>query len=239
MASRKRTFRSKAFGSELNDCLWNIQEWNLDIRQFAIYLTGETMAYDADDDWDKREEPGVEYQMSARLIKNLHVLSDLDSKRQILIHMKTNGGDWYEGMAIYDAIKFAPNPIVILNYTHARSMSSIIFQAAKKRIMMPHATFMFHEGTMAISGTWKTVVSNMDFAKKDNPVMLEIYANRMKEKGKFSKLPKADIKKMLQSLMDKKEDVFLTAQQTVEWGLADGIFEGDWQGLRKLTNKSA
>lgn len=233
--TRKRTFRSKAFSTTLNDCIWGVQEWNLDIRQFAIYLTGEVIGYSVGDDWASREEPGVEYQMSARLIKNLQILADLDPNRQILIHMKTNGGDWYEGMAIYDAIKFAPNPIVILNYTHARSMSSIIFQAANKRIMMPHASFMFHEGTLAMSGSYKSVMSNVEASKRDNPIMLEIYTNRMKEKGKFSKLPKKDIKEMLQGLMDKKEDVFLTAQQTVEWGLADAVFEGDWQGLRKLT----
>lgn len=232
MADRKKTFRLKAFGTTLNDCIWGIQEWNLDIRQFAIYLTGEAMQYDADDDEDKRDEPGVEYQMSARLIKNLQTLANLDPKRPILIHMKTNGGDWNEGLAIYDAIRFAPNPVVILNYTHARSMSSIIFQAPNRRIMMPHATFMFHEGTMSVSGTTKGVFSNVDFARGDTLAMLEIYANRMKEKGKYSKWSKPAIKRMLQGLMDKKEDVFLTAEETVEWGLGDAIFDGNWQELR-------
>lgn len=83
------------------------------------------------------------------------------------------------------------------------------------------------------AGTLKGVMTNVEWAKRDNPVMLDIYANRMKEKGQFSKLPKKDIKKKLQDLMDKKEDVYLTPQQTVEWGLADAIFEGDWQRLRK------
>ena len=233
----KKSFRSRMFGTEMHESVFGVQEWNLDIRQFALYLTGETMQYDAGDDWDKREEPGVEYQMSARLIKNLHILADIDPKRPVLIHMKTNGGDWNEGMAIYDAIKYSPNPIVILNYTHARSMSSIIFQAASRRIMMPHSNFMFHEGTMGVSGTWKNVVSNVEFAKKDNPIMLEIYTNKMKERGRYSKTNKTDIKKMLQGLMDQKEDVYLTAQQAVDWGLADAVFDGDWQKLRQRLRK--
>ena len=102
---------------------------------------------------------------------------------------------------------------------------------------MPHSNFMLHEGTMTISGTWKTVVSGVNFAKKDNPVMLEIYTNRMKEKGRYSKLTKANIKKLLQDIMNKKEDVYLTAQQTVDWGLADSIFDGDWQKLRQRLRK--
>ncbi len=222
----------KVRGTSLFDCVWAAQEWNLDVRQFAIYLTGETMAYDADDDWTNRDEPGVEYQMASRLVKNLRTLADLDPKRPILIHMKTNGGDWNEGMAIYDAIRLASNPVTILNYTHARSMSSIIFQAADRRIMMPHATFMFHEGTMAVSGTWKSVVSAVDFAKGDNTEMLNIYIKRMKEGGKYARRSRAEIERMMKDLMNKKEEVYLLAQPTVEWGLADGIFDGNWDGLR-------
>src|SRR3989338_4026679 len=201
--TRKRTFRSKAFGTELNDCIFGVQEWNLDIRQFAIYLTGEAMDYDADDQWDKREEPGVEYQMSARFIKNLQILADIDPKRPILIHMKTNGGDWNEGMAIFDVIKFAQNPIVMLNYTHARSMSSIFFQAARKRVLMPNSNFMFHEGTIAYSGTSKQFYSYAEFSKRDNEVMKEIYASRMKERGIHSKKTKKEIKALIQECMDR------------------------------------
>ena len=237
VTSRKRSFKPRMFGTEMYESIFGVQEWNIDIRQFAIYLTGEVMDYDADDSWDKREEPGVEYQMSARLIKNLNILADIDPKRPILIHMKTNGGDWSEGMAIYDALRFAQNPVVILNYTHARSMSSIIFQAVNKRIMMPNSSFMFHEGNMSVSGTWKSFFSNAEWAKRDGPVMLEIYANRMKEKGIHSKKSKKDIKEMLQEMMNRKEDVFLTPKETVNWGLADEIFDGNWQKIRQRLKK--
>ncbi len=237
MSQSRKSFKSRMFGTEMHESIYAVQEWNLDVRQFAIYLTGEKMEYDADDEWDNREEPGVEYQMSARLIKNLHILADIDSKRPILIHMKTDGGDWSEGMAIYDTIRFAQNPIVILNYTHARSMSSIIFQAANKRVMMPNSSFMFHEGTIAVSGTWKTSHSTMKWAERDNPNMLEIYASRMKEKGIYSKKPKRYIKEILQSQMDKKEDVYLSPRDTVSWGLADEIFDGNWQKLRQRLKK--
>jgi len=232
MYRRRKIPGPKARSMSFYDSVWAIQEWNLDLRQFAIYLTGETITYGAEDDWDGRAEPGVEYQMSARLIKNLQILSGLDPKRPILIHMKTNGGDWNEGMAIYDAIRHTPNPVTILNYTHARSMSSIILQAADRRIMMPHSTFMFHEGTMGVSGTWKSVVSAVEFAKGDNEEMLDIYVGRMKESGKYAKRSKADIKKMMQGLMNRKEEVYMLAKLTVEWGLADGIFDGNWDGLR-------
>jgi ATP-dependent protease ClpP protease subunit len=226
---------SKRVNSALHDSIRAIQDWNINVRQFVIYLVGEAKDYNDDD--VNLSEPGVEYQMSSRLIKNLHILSDLDPSRPILIHMKTCGGDWMEGMAIYDAIKFAPNPIVVLNYTHARSMSSIILQAADRRVMMPHSHFMFHDGTLTVSGTYKGAITNAEWSKKEHPAMLEIYAARMKEKGKFSKISKEDIKKMLEDLMNKKEDVFLTSQEAVSWGLADSIFDGNWNKLTKYFRK--
>ena len=43
-------------------------------------------------------------------------------------------------MAIFDAIKICRSHVTILVYGQAESMSSIILQAADKRIMMPNST---------------------------------------------------------------------------------------------------
>ncbi|MBI2062556.1 MAG: ATP-dependent Clp protease proteolytic subunit [Candidatus Yanofskybacteria bacterium] len=224
----------KRVSSALHEAIRAIHDWNLDVRQFAIHLTGEPRDYD---DNELPDEPGVEYQMSARFIKNLQILADQDSNKPILVHMKTCGGSWTEGMAIHDAIFHAPNPIIILNYTHARSMSSIIFQAADRRVMMPHSYFMFHDGTLKLSGTYRGTLSNADWSKKEHLVMVDIYANRMKERGKFSKKTKEEIKEMLERQMNLKEDVFLTAQEAVSWGLADSIFDGNWSKLTKYIRR--
>ncbi|MBI2627159.1 MAG: ATP-dependent Clp protease proteolytic subunit [Parcubacteria group bacterium] len=230
----KTLAKTKRYGDVLKDHLFSVHEWSLDIEKFAIYLIGEPMEYSPND--QTRLEPGVEYLMANRFIKNLQILSNLDSQKAILIHMKTCGGEWAEGMAIYDAIRTCPNRVTILSYTHSRSMSSIIFQAADKRVMMPHSYFLFHEGTLSISGTYKQVLSIAEFEKKIGPTMLNIYVEKMKEKGKYKKLDKKSIHEMLQGYMNRKEDVFLTAREAVEWGLADEIFSGNWENLRRFSN---
>ena len=179
------------------------------------------------------DEPGIEYVISKRFIKNINLCMRTNPGKPILIHMKTCGGLWEEGMAIYDAIKACPSPITILNYTHARSMSSIIFQAADKRVMMPHSHFMFHDGTYSIEGTIKQVRSSIDFDKKNEEVMLDIYAEKMNEKGEMSGKGIMKIKKWLREQMDKKEDVFILADKTVDMGLADEVFDYDWSSLTK------
>lgn len=231
---KKKAVRAKVYGIGHHDSHWELQEWHLDIRQFHIYLIGEDVNYHSGD--TDRKEPGVEYKMSARLIKNLQILSQIDPRRPILIHMKTCGGDWQEGMAIYDAIWACPNPIAILSYTHARSMSSIILQAADRRVLMPHSYFLIHEGTLGAIGTAKSVHSFVDWDNRIvRPTMLNIYTERLKQKGKFQRRAPERIKEMLQEEMDKKEDVYLTAQEAVEWGFADDVFNRNWPALTKFS----
>ncbi len=213
-----------------DDPIFQIHTFNIDLKANHIYLTG------ADEYVHHEEsgEPGVEYCMASKFIKNLNILMR-KSPDPILVHMKTCGGDWDEGMAIYDTIKACPNRVTILNYMHARSMSSIIFQAADKRVMMPNSSFMFHDGTMEYDGTVKQYLTEAEQLIKSREVMLDIYIVSMQDKGKMSEHPRAKIKRWLVDQMNKKEDVFLSAEEAVDYGFADEIFGQsgtyDWKKL--------
>lgn len=202
--------------------------YDVDYNQRIIYLMGIEQ-----DPPEEHYEPGIEYRIANRFVRNINFLSSIDPEKPILICMKSNGGYVEEGMAIYDAIKAAPMPVTILNYTHARSMTSLIFQAANKRVMMPHSTFMFHQGTIGLGGTAKQVYSTIDFDKRfHDEIMYDIYVSAMKgsSHGKARTWTPEKIRKWLTDQMDKKEDVYLTAEEAVEWGFADEIFSG-WPGL--------
>lgn len=201
-----------------------IFDYGLDTEHFGIYLQGvEDNTYV---DPEEVMEPGVEFRMANRFIRGLDVLSGMDPHTPITVSMKTCGGMWEEGMAIYDALMACSNPITIVNYTWARSMSSIIFQAANKRVMMPHSTFTFHEGTYATHGTVKQVKTDMKFSERTVDQMIDIYVDAMKRGGKAQKWSRERIRNWIVSEMDHKEDVNFTAEQAIEWGFADEIFDG-------------
>lgn len=219
----------KRFGIE--DHVWFIHEFGIDLDKNEIFLAGENQ-------WDEEGmEPGVEHIMATRFIKNLNILSTrIPSEEGILIHLKTCGGIWEEGMAIYDSISLCANYITMLNYTHARSMSSLIFLAGDYKVMMPNSCFMFHDGTYSDSGTVKQVSSGLKFYENAGQAMLDIYVDTLikAQNGKFFEDSPKTVRTYLRKLMDKKEDVFLTADEAVEWGFADEIFDGDWT---RLSNK--
>lgn len=230
------------YAHSIMDYMYHLHEYNVDAECNHIYLFGEEF----DADVEPLDEPGVEYRMANRFIRNINFLMRKNPKEPLLIHMKTCGGFWEEGMAIHNAIKACPNPVTILNYSHARSMSSLIFQAANKRVMMPDSTFMFHMGTTGVSGTIKQVESAVDFGKKADERMKQIYVEALKHygpenQGKFKKWAEKRIYAELDTYMDKKEDVYLTAEDTVKWGFADSIFGSqgkyDWTTLTEYTDE--
>ena len=119
----------------------DLDKWfdlNVDTDTRTIYMGSAGYTYD-------EGETGVDHFMAEYLIKGMHSLES-KNKKPILIIMNNPGGDWYHGMAIYDAIKSSPCECTIKVYGHAMSMGSIILQAADNRIMMPNSRFMIHYG---------------------------------------------------------------------------------------------
>jgi ATP-dependent protease ClpP protease subunit len=191
--------------------------YGVDVLTNQIYLDGS-------EHYGDEMEPGVEFTMANKFIRNLNILQTL-SDEPILIHMKTCGGDMTEGLAIFDAIQQCPNYVSILNYTHARSMSSMILQAADYRYMMPHSTFMFHMGSMYMGGTTKQWMTEHEELMKSNEHMMNIYIDQLKKTGNMKKKSRKQIRKWLQDSMDKKEEVYLNAEEAIEIGFADEIWD--------------
>jgi ATP-dependent protease ClpP protease subunit len=218
-----------------DDPAFYIHNHNLDLQRNEIYLFGrEEFSYGAG---EMIPEPGVEFTMANQFIKSIRILQ-LHSPTPILVHMKTCGGMWEEGMAIYDAIASCPNEVIVLNYTHARSMSSLIPLAASKFVMMPHSTYMIHEGTFGFEGTQKQLRTEYIEAEKSMEEMLNIYVVRLKSQGKFKSKSAKWIREMLSGMMNDREEVYLTAKEAVEYGFADYVFgeDGtyDWKSLREF-----
>lgn len=227
--------------TKVSDHIYDRHTFDVDVLSNHIYLFGiqdYVLAGAESDGIGVGNEPGIEYVVANRFIRNVNLLMRLNPNKPIIVHMKSAGGDWNEGMAIYDTIKNCPSPVTILSYTHARSMTSIILQAANKRVLMPHSYFMFHMGTNAVTGTAKSVQSYLEFSKRTDAVMLDIYAHAIQRAQRF--MVGADIaaiKKWLKKQMDSREEVWLMPEEAVNFGLADAIFDKDWTALTAYTEE--
>ena len=208
------------------DLLYDLHNYgaNLDTREIFLHNH-----YTSDDD----ENPGVEYRMSNSFLKNMRAL-DLKSDKPIIIHMHSVGGEWSDGMAIYDAISMSRSYVTIIAYGQAESMSSIIFQAADLRLITPNTYFMSHYGSSAAIGEYLTVQNLAKYEKHICDVMIDIYAKSCIQgsyfQEKYGKSPDLDKVKTYLTRKLKSGDWYINSQEAVHYGFADRVLD-DWQKI--------
>jgi len=185
---------------------------------------------------DADEEPGVDYRMATSFIKNLHILS-LQNNQNILIHMHTIGGNWSDGMAIYNAIQFCKSFITIVGYAQASSMSGIVFQSSDRRVLMPDCDIMIHHGSIALDDNTMAVKSAVDQNERFCKRMLEIFAQKA-IKGRYFKDRKYSLKRTMTFIDHKIKqagDWYLSPEEAVYYGFADGILgEKGFETIEKI-----
>ena len=208
------------------DLLYDLHNYGANIDTREIFLHN----YYASDD----ENQGVEYKMSNTFLKNIRAL-EIKSDRPIIIHMHSIGGEWSDGMAIYDAIAMSKCYVTIIAYGQAESMSSIIFQAADRRLMTPNTYFMSHYGSSAAVGEYLTVQNLAKYEKHICDVMIDIYAQSCVGgkffKEKYGQNPDLEKVKTYLTRKLKSGDWYINAEDAVYYGFADEVIS-TWQKLK-------
>jgi ATP-dependent Clp endopeptidase proteolytic subunit ClpP len=216
--------------SQKNELIYAIHHFCLNQDTREIFLQGFLD--------NEKEASEIDYKCATIFIKNIQYLIALDSTKPIYIHMSTVGGDSDSGMAIYDVISSCPTHVVIIVHGMAYSMGSIILQAADERIMMPNANFMIHGGWVDMINTFKGAASTTEFYNKLDKQMLDIYVSRC-QYGEFFKEKRAsEVKKYLQNKMDKKQDWYLNAEETVLYGFADEVLNPKEKSIHDILMKN-
>ena len=191
-----------------------IQSYGIDVEKRVIYVNSE--------DYSEEGETGVDFLMASKFIKNLDYLNSI-SNEPILVKTLNCGGDWFYGMAMFDAIKESIAPVDVHAKAWARSMSSIIIQAGRKRTLSKHSVFMVHYGEYADYGDLRKVTSGVDFYQGMNKVMFDIYANRCFGAKGWGKLSKEKISVAIEAKVKELTDWWLTAQDALALGFIDEV----------------
>ena len=209
---------AKPTQNKLVQTLSDIHNHSCNINTREIFLHG---FYGFGDE----DEHGIDYRQATIFEKNLSLLDD--TNLDILIHMHTIGGEWNDGMAIYDYISNAKSYITILGSSIVCSMSSIIIQAADQRILMPNCEFMIHFGNISEENTSLAHISGAKMEEYRNNKMLRIYAEKCLKGIYFQSKKNYTVDKCVKFLGDKIKqngDWWLTSDEALYYGFVDGIF---------------
>jgi len=132
----------------------------------------------------------------------------------ILFYINSPGGVVTAGMAIYDTMQFIKPDVSTIVMGQACSMGSLLASsgAPGKRLMLPNARHMIHQPSGGSRGqaTDMLIQVNEILAMKKN--LTQIYVNH-NSKGKTFEEFTADMER----------DNFMSAQEAVDYGLADAV----------------
>ena len=154
---------------------------------------------------------------SASLVTSqLLFLESENPEADILFYINSPGGVVTAGMAIYDTMQFIKPDVHTIVMGQACSMGSLLAQAGApgKRFMLPNARHMIHQPSGGARGQATDMLIQVEeiLAMKRN--LTGIYVKHNTAGRTFDQLT-----------ADMERDNFMSAQEAVDYGLADKIVE--------------
>lgn len=175
-------------------------------------------------DESSQTDNGIDFKVASRFMQELHDAEKVNTDK-VVVHFQTIGGEWADGMSIFDSMTFSSLPVTIIGHGCLCSMGTIILQAAKNRFLMPHCDLMVHFGDLTLSGHQVSVESGTKYYTKIKNKMIDIYTDKcmngkfFTEKGYSRSKVKAYIKRKLESNID----WYMSPEEAVEFGFADKV----------------
>jgi len=158
----------------------------------------------------------VNSESAQELVEQFLYLETTGPDKPITFYINTPGGSITDGMAVYDTIKIISSPVTAVVTGMAASMGSILLCAAPKgsRHVFPHSRVLIHQPL--ISG--RMVAPAVDI----NIQALEMERLRDELNRILSESSGQPLEKIIQ---DTDRDFYLTAQEAIDYGLADKIVD--------------
>ena len=130
--------------------------------------------------------------------------------KQINLHLNTPGGDVFDGIAIFNALKNHSATVNVHVDGLAASAGSFIAMAGDKVVMEPHSKMMIHEAFTLAIGAADDMRKTADRLDATSQNIASIYAEKAGETADYWRA-------------QMKAETWYTDQQAVDAGLADEV----------------
>lgn len=148
------------------------------------------------------------------IIAQMLFLENQDDKKDIIFYINSPGGSVYDGLAIYDTMKFLKCDVQTVGIGLQASMGAFLLSSGTKgkRYMLPHAKTMIHQPS---SGT-KGRVSDMEIDLRET-IRLKQLLNEILAKNTGQTIKKIET--------DVERDFWMTAEEAKKYGIVDDIID--------------
>lgn len=168
----------------------------------------------------------VNQHSASLIVAQMLFLESENPDKDISLYINSPGGSVTAGLAIYDTMQFIKCDVQTIVIGQACSMGSFLAQAGAqgKRFVLPESRTMIHRVSSGTPGTSGSVhVQELEFedarrafeeSKRINERLTQLYVKHNTVGKTYDELFEA-----------MKFDTFLSAQEAVDYGLADKIVE--------------
>jgi len=153
-------------------------------------------------------------QVANLVVAQLLYLDNEDQDKPISLYINCPGGIVYHGLAIYDTMQQVRAPISTIAIGVTASMGTVLLAAGTKghRYTLPHATIHMHPAGGSTQGYAPDVEIQYKELKRVEDLLHELLAHHT---GQPVERITADFDR----------DRFMTAEEAVEYGLADQVLQ--------------
>ena len=154
---------------------------------------------------------------SAKTVTEKLLYLEMESPgKEITFYINTPGGSITAGMAIFDTMQLIASPIKVVVTGMAASMGSILLCAGDqgKRLLYPHSRVLIHQPL--ISGRMMGAAVDIHIQAQEMERLREELNNILAASSGQS---------MKKIEKDTDRDFYMTAQEAIDYGLADTIVE--------------
>jgi len=148
------------------------------------------------------------------VVAQLLYLESEDANKDILFYINSPGGVVTAGMCIYDTMQFIKPDVSTIVMGQACSMGSLLATAGAKgkRMILPNARHMIHQPSGGAGGQATDMEIQVNEILKMKKNLTQIYVDHNSKGKTFEDLNK-----------DMERDNFMSAQEAIDYGLADEI----------------
>ena len=151
---------------------------------------------------------------SANIVVAQLLFLEADDTKPISLYINSPGGVITSGMAIYDTMQYIKSPVHTIVMGQACSMGSFLAQSgeAGKRFVLPQSRTMIHQPSGGAGGKQSDIeiqYKEITYLKRN---LTELYVKHNTKGKTFEQLEQ-----------DMDRDFFMTAQEAVDYGLADSV----------------
>jgi len=135
---------------------------------------------------------------------------NLEEDIPIYLYLNSFGGSIFSGFSAMDALIKSKLPVITIVDGCCASAATFLSVVGTKRYITPHSYLLIHQLSSGYWGKYEEIKDQMDNVNKFMGLIKEVYC-------KYTKMPEDKLDEIL------KHDIWLNAEECIEYGLVDEI----------------